>query len=83
MSAAWDLKKDDYFTKAAAYADEVIAGRKLTTEFAKLWAADRSGDDNEEFIFDVEYDAENQHDKMTVIVGRVSFPTITGVAKKA
>lgn len=63
MSAAWDLKKDDYFTKAAAYADEVIAGRKLTTEFAKLWAADRSGDDNEEFIFDVEYDAENQHDK--------------------
>lgn len=63
LSAAWDLKKDDYFTKAAAYADEVIAGRKLTTEFAKLWAADRSGDDNEEFIFDVEYDAENQHDK--------------------
>lgn len=63
LSAAWDLKKDDYFTKAAAYADEVIDGRKLTTEFAKLWAADRSGDDNEEFIFDVEYDAENQHDK--------------------
>ena len=56
LSAAWDLKKQEYFSKAAALADEVIAGRKLTTPFAKLWKADGSGDDNEEFLWDVEYD---------------------------
>ena len=56
LSAAWDLNKQDYFSKAAALADEVIAGRKLTTPFAKLWKADGSGDDNEEFLWDVEYD---------------------------
>ncbi len=56
LSAAWDLEKSEYFAKAAQYAEEVIGGRKLTTEFADLWAADRSGDDNEEFIWDVEYD---------------------------
>lgn len=31
LSAAWDLNKQEYFSKAAALADEVIAGRKLTT----------------------------------------------------
>ncbi len=56
LSAAWDLNKQDYFSKAAALADEVIAGRKLTTPFAKLWKADGAGDDNEEFLWDVEYD---------------------------
>lgn len=56
LSAAWDLNKQDYFSKAAALADEVIAGRKLTTPFAKLWKADGSGDNNEEFLWDVEYD---------------------------
>lgn len=56
LSAAWDLNKQDYFSKAAALADEVIAGRKLTTPFAKLWKADGSGDDNKEFLWDVEYD---------------------------
>lgn len=56
LSAAWDLNKQDYFSKAAALADEVIAGRKLTTPFAKLWKADGSGDDNEEFLWDVGYD---------------------------
>lgn len=56
LSAAWDLNKQDYFSKAAALADEVIAGRKLTTPFSKLWKADGSGDDNEEFLWDVEYD---------------------------
>lgn len=56
LSAAWDLNKQDYFSKAAALADEVIAGRKLTTPFAKLWKADGSGDDKEEFLWDVEYD---------------------------
>lgn len=56
LSAAWDLNKQDYFSKAAALADEVIAGRKLTTPFAKLWKADGSGDDNEEFLWDMEYD---------------------------
>ena len=56
LSPAWDLNKQDYFSKAAALADEVIAGRKLTTPFAKLWKADGSGDDNEEFLWDVEYD---------------------------
>lgn len=56
LSAAWDLNKQDYFSKAAALADEVIAGRKLTIPFAKLWKADGSGDDNEEFLWDVEYD---------------------------
>lgn len=56
LSAAWDLNKQEYFSKAAALADEVIAGRRLTTLFAKLWKADGSGDDNEEFLWDVEYD---------------------------
>ena len=56
LSAAWDLNKQDYFSKAAALADEVIAGRRLTTPYAKLWKADGSGDDNEEFLWDVEYD---------------------------
>lgn len=56
LSAAWDLNKQEYFSKAAALADEVIAGRKLTTPFAKLWKADGLGDDNEEFLWDVEYD---------------------------
>lgn len=56
LSAAWDLNKQDYFAKAATLADEVIAGRKLTTPFAELWKADGSGDDNAEFLWDVEYD---------------------------
>lgn len=63
LSAAWDLKNDAYFAEAAKLADEVINGRSLTTEFAKLWAADRSGDDNAEFIFDVEYDYDSTHDQ--------------------
>ncbi len=62
LSAAWDLNKTEYFAKAAALADQVIAGRSLTTEFAKLWAADRSGDDDAEFIWDVEYDYETALD---------------------
>lgn len=56
LSAAWDLNKQDYFSKAATLADEVIAGRRLTTPFADLWKADGSGDDNAEFLWDVEYD---------------------------
>ncbi len=63
LSAAWDLGKDEYFAEAAALADEVIAGRLLTTPFAELWAADRSGDDNAEFIWDVEYDYDSAIDK--------------------
>lgn len=63
LSAAWDLKNDSYFTEAAKMADEVINGRSLTTEFADLWAADRSGDDDAEFIFDVEYDFDTTHDQ--------------------
>lgn len=63
LSAAWDLNKTDYFTEAAKYADEVINGRSLTAEFADLWAADRSGDDNAEFIFDIEYDFDSTHDQ--------------------
>ncbi len=62
LSAAWYFDKKEYFERAAELADEVINGRELTTtgpDFAKLWAADRSGDDNEEFIWDVEYDYEN------------------------
>lgn len=56
LSAAWDLNKQEYFSKAATLADEVIAGRRLTTPFAELWKADGSGDDNAEFLWDVEYD---------------------------
>ena len=56
LSAAWDLGKQDYFAKAASLADEVIAGRKLTTPFASLWKADGSVDDNAVFLWDVEYD---------------------------
>lgn len=61
LSAAWDLGKSDYFTQAAKYADNAIGGRKLTTPFADLWKADRSGDDNAEFIFDIEFDYETAH----------------------
>lgn len=63
LSAAWDLNKVEYFSEAAKYADEVIDGRSLTTEFADLWSADRSGDDNAEFLFDVEYDFDSTHDQ--------------------
>lgn len=60
LAAAWDLDKSEYFTKAAQAADAVIAGRSLTTPFAELWKSDYngdySGDDNEEFLWDVEYD---------------------------
>ncbi len=65
LSAAWDLNKTEYFAKAAAMADQVIAGHTLEPDFAKLWKADRSGDDNAEFIWDIEYDfttAHNQND---------------------
>lgn len=65
LSAAWDLNKPEYFTEAAKLADEVINGRELTTtgpDFAKLWAADGSGDNNEEFIWDVEYDSKTALD---------------------
>lgn len=55
LSAAWDLNNSQYFSEAASLADQVIAGRQLKTDFAALWAADRSGDDNEEFIFDIEF----------------------------
>lgn len=63
LAAAWDLNKSEYFAKAAAIADEVIAGRELTTPFAELWAADCSGDDDAEFIWDVEYDYDATSDK--------------------
>ena len=56
LAAAWDLNKTEYFAKAAQVADAVIANRGLITPFADLWRADGSGDDNEEFIWDVEYD---------------------------
>jgi len=63
LSAAWDLNEASYFKKAAEEADKVINGRELTTEFAKLWKADCSGDDDPEFIFDVEYsDNASVHD---------------------
>ena len=39
LSAAWDLNNQSYFTEAAKYADEVINGRSLTTEFADLYPA--------------------------------------------
>ncbi len=63
LAAAWDLDKPEYFAKAAAMADEVIAGRSLTTPFADLWAADCSGDDDPEFIWDVEYDYDSSSSK--------------------
>lgn len=56
LAAAWDLDKKEYFSKAAQTADDVIAKRSMVTPFANLWRADYSGDDNEEFIWDVEYD---------------------------
>lgn len=56
LAAAWDLGNKDYFSKAAQYADKCINGRKLTTPFADLWRGNGSGDDNEEFIWDLEYD---------------------------
>lgn len=56
LTAAWDLNKTEYFTKSATIADVVINNRTLTTPFAQLWKSDYSGDDNEEFIWDVEYD---------------------------
>ncbi len=55
LAAAWDLDKAEYFIKSAQMADAVIANRGLTTAYDKLWKADGSGDDNEEFLWDVEY----------------------------
>lgn len=64
LAAAWDLDEPAYFKKAAEEADKVIDGRELTAEFADLWKADTSGDDNAEFIFDVEYsDDASVHDQ--------------------
>ena len=60
LAAGWDLNKTEYFAKAAQAADAAIAGRGLVTPFADLWKTDPSGnyssDDNEEFIWDIEYD---------------------------
>lgn len=56
LAAAWDLGRSEYFSKAAQTADAVISGRSLDTPFADLWKADGSGDDNAEFLWDVEYD---------------------------
>ncbi len=64
LSAAWDLNKKEYFAKAADMADQVIRNRALTTSFADLWKADGSGDDNEEFIWDVEYDHATANNKV-------------------
>lgn len=61
LAAAWDLNKTEYFGKAAQAADAVIGNRRLTTPFADLWRADYSGDDNEEFLWDVEYDYATDH----------------------
>lgn len=63
LSAAWDLNKAEYYAQAAACADKVIGGRGLVAEFADLWKADREGDDNEEFIFDIDYDYVSSHDQ--------------------
>lgn len=64
LSAAWDLNEPAYFKKAAEQADLVINGRELTAEFADLWKADHSGDDDAEFIFDVEYsNSSSVHDQ--------------------
>ena len=63
LSAAWDLNKNEYFGKAAQYADAVINNRKLNTPFADLWKADRSGDDNEEFLFDIDYNYDATQEK--------------------
>lgn len=65
LAAAWDLNNQEYFSKAAQIADHVINGRALTTPFANLWKADCSGDDNEEFIWDVEYDYGTAHNTVS------------------
>lgn len=64
LAAAWDLGKNEYFAKAGQYADAVINNRSLNTPFANLWKADGSGDDNEEFIWDVEYDYASANNKV-------------------
>lgn len=60
LAAGWDLDKNEYFAKAAQAADAAIANRSLVTPFADLWNSDYNGDysadDNEEFLWDVEYD---------------------------
>lgn len=60
LAAGWDLDENEYFAKAAQTADAAIANRSLTTPFADLWNSDYNGDysadDNEEFLWDVEYD---------------------------
>lgn len=63
LAAGWDLDKKEYFAMAAGYADQVIDGRSLITPFADLWNSDGSGDDNYEFIWDVEYDFDSANDK--------------------
>lgn len=68
LSAAWDLNKNEYFSLAAQTADEVInasAAKGLPTEYAALYKADGSGDDNAEFIWDVEYNQATANNKDT------------------
>lgn len=65
LAAAWDLKNNEYYNLAIATAQQVIDAsdaKGLPDEFIKLWAANCSGDDNAEFIFDVEYDRDAAHD---------------------
>lgn len=65
LAAAWDLNRTEYFSNAARLADVVINNRSLTTPYADLWRADGSGDDNEEFLWDVEYDQASANNSIT------------------
>ena len=68
LAAGWDLETEitdaahgtytingtSYFTKAAQYSEETIAGQQLTMSFEDKWSPKNEGNDEE--IFSVQYD---------------------------
>ena len=54
VTRGWDLESSADFTTAISYADAVIANRgPISIPYAELW--DEEGENNEEFLFTVQY----------------------------
>ncbi|WP_297088092.1 RagB/SusD family nutrient uptake outer membrane protein [uncultured Draconibacterium sp.] len=54
LTRGWDLNSEADFNKAKSYADAVISNLgNITIPYAELW--DEAGENNEEFIFSVQY----------------------------
>ncbi len=57
LTKGWDLKDNAAFEKAKTYATSAIAGKAITIPFETLWGP--SNQNNDEFIFAVQYDAKS------------------------